>query len=69
MVVMFINTDITIIDEKSMALQAVKSELDLYLSSSTYCMTFEKFIHLPEPVYILAEREHTYLNHRPIMSM
>lgn len=29
MVVMFINTDITIIDEKSMALQAVKSELDL----------------------------------------
>lgn len=61
MAVMFINTNITMINEKRMALQAAKSELDLKLSSCTYCMIFEKFLHLPEPKFIPLQKGNAHI--------
>lgn len=50
-----------IINEKNMALQAMKSEVDLKLSSSTYCMTLGKFLHLSEPKVIHLQIGNTHI--------
>lgn len=60
-VIMFTNINIMIINENSMALQAVKSELDLKLSFSAYCMTLGKFLHLSESKFLHLQKGNTHI--------